>query len=73
MCVQVMMGLQYGSIARKTEPRDEQAKAMDFSVLFDFDVRTHRTHNLFNFSAHYVVSFHLCISYRNYVVVFHVR
>ncbi|XP_016533420.1 transmembrane channel-like protein 2-B isoform X2 [Poecilia formosa] len=33
---EVLMGLPYGSIPRKTVPRDEQATAMDFSVLFDF-------------------------------------
>uniref|UniRef100_A0A8C9WQ08 Transmembrane channel-like protein n=1 Tax=Scleropages formosus TaxID=113540 RepID=A0A8C9WQ08_SCLFO len=33
---EVLMGLPYGSIPRKTVPRDEQAKAMDFSVLFEF-------------------------------------
>uniref|UniRef100_A0A3B5QYC8 Transmembrane channel-like protein n=1 Tax=Xiphophorus maculatus TaxID=8083 RepID=A0A3B5QYC8_XIPMA len=33
---EVLMGLPYGSIPRKTVPRDEQDTAMDFSVLFDF-------------------------------------
>uniref|UniRef100_A0A3P9ID56 Transmembrane channel-like protein n=1 Tax=Oryzias latipes TaxID=8090 RepID=A0A3P9ID56_ORYLA len=33
---EVMMGLPYGSIPRKTVPRDEQPTAMDYSVLFDF-------------------------------------
>uniref|UniRef100_A0A669CGG9 Transmembrane channel-like protein n=1 Tax=Oreochromis niloticus TaxID=8128 RepID=A0A669CGG9_ORENI len=33
---QVLMGLPYGSIPRKTVPRSEQDTAMDFSVLFDF-------------------------------------
>uniref|UniRef100_A0AAY4CXU2 Transmembrane channel-like protein n=1 Tax=Denticeps clupeoides TaxID=299321 RepID=A0AAY4CXU2_9TELE len=33
---EVLMGLPYGSIPRKTVPRSEQARAMDFSVLFDF-------------------------------------
>ncbi|XP_030647679.1 transmembrane channel-like protein 2-B [Chanos chanos] len=33
---EVLMGLPYGSIPRKTVPREEQARAMDFSVLFDF-------------------------------------
>uniref|UniRef100_A0A3P8T0Q5 Transmembrane channel-like protein n=1 Tax=Amphiprion percula TaxID=161767 RepID=A0A3P8T0Q5_AMPPE len=33
---EVLMGLPYGSIARKTVPRAEQDSAMDFSVLFDF-------------------------------------
>lgn len=32
------MGLPYGSIPRKTVPRDEQPTAMDYSVLFDFGV-----------------------------------
>uniref|UniRef100_A0A3B3VAT7 Transmembrane channel-like protein n=1 Tax=Poecilia latipinna TaxID=48699 RepID=A0A3B3VAT7_9TELE len=36
MMTKVLMGLPYGSIPRKTVPRDEQATAMDFSVLFDF-------------------------------------
>ncbi|MGH0125971.1 UNVERIFIED_CONTAM: hypothetical protein FKN15_017679 [Acipenser sinensis] len=34
---EVLMGLPYGSIPRKTVPRAEQAKAMDFSTLWDFD------------------------------------
>ncbi|XP_047448271.1 transmembrane channel-like protein 2-B [Mugil cephalus] len=33
---EVLMGLPYGSIPRKTVPRDEQATAMDLSVLLDF-------------------------------------
>lgn len=33
------MGLPYGSIPRKTVPREEQATAMDYSVLLDFGVR----------------------------------
>eukprot|EP00063_Salmo_salar_P052083 XP_014026918.1 PREDICTED: transmembrane channel-like protein 2 [Salmo salar] len=33
---EVMMGLPYGSIPRKTVPRAQQAKAMDYSVLLDF-------------------------------------
>lgn len=33
------MGLPYGSIPRKTVPREEQATAMDYSVLFEFGVR----------------------------------
>ncbi|XP_076854570.1 transmembrane channel-like protein 2-B [Brachyhypopomus gauderio] len=33
---EVLMGLPYGSIPRKTVPRDEQDTAMDFSVLFEF-------------------------------------
>uniref|UniRef100_A0A3Q1B493 Transmembrane channel-like protein n=1 Tax=Amphiprion ocellaris TaxID=80972 RepID=A0A3Q1B493_AMPOC len=39
MMTKVLMGLPYGSIARKTVPRAEQDSAMDFSVLFDFGVR----------------------------------
>lgn len=35
----VLLGLPYGSIPRKTVPRDEQATAMDYSVLLDFGVR----------------------------------
>ncbi|XP_071338554.1 transmembrane channel-like protein 2-B [Trachinotus anak] len=34
---EVLMGLPYGSIPRKTVPRGEQASAMDYSVLFDFE------------------------------------
>ncbi|XP_041112215.1 transmembrane channel-like protein 2-A [Polyodon spathula] len=34
---ELLMGLPYGSIPRKTVPRAEQAKAMDFSTLWDFD------------------------------------
>ncbi|KAK2837519.1 hypothetical protein Q5P01_014731 [Channa striata] len=33
---EILMGLPYGSIARKTVPRDEQPTAMDFSVLLEF-------------------------------------
>ncbi|XP_015242867.1 PREDICTED: transmembrane channel-like protein 1 [Cyprinodon variegatus] len=33
---EVLMGLPYGSIPRKTVPREEQDTAMDFSVLLDF-------------------------------------
>ncbi|XP_044053140.1 transmembrane channel-like protein 2-B [Siniperca chuatsi] len=33
---EILMGLPYGSIPRKTVPREEQATAMDYSVLFDF-------------------------------------
>ncbi|XP_047238281.1 transmembrane channel-like protein 2-B [Girardinichthys multiradiatus] len=33
---EVLMGLPYGSIPRKTVPRDEQDTAMDFSDLFNF-------------------------------------
>uniref|UniRef100_A0A3B1KDR2 Transmembrane channel-like protein n=1 Tax=Astyanax mexicanus TaxID=7994 RepID=A0A3B1KDR2_ASTMX len=33
---EVLMGLPYGTIPRKTVPRDEQETAMDFSVLFEF-------------------------------------
>lgn len=33
------MGLPYGSIPRKTVPREEQATAMDYAVLFEFGVR----------------------------------
>nr|XP_043882972.1 transmembrane channel-like protein 2-B [Solea senegalensis] len=33
---EILMGLPYGAIPRKTVPRDEQPTAMDFSVLFDF-------------------------------------
>lgn len=38
--VQVLMGVPYGSIPRKTVPREEQATAMDYAVLFDFGVRS---------------------------------
>uniref|UniRef100_A0A3Q1JCB8 Transmembrane channel-like protein n=2 Tax=Anabas testudineus TaxID=64144 RepID=A0A3Q1JCB8_ANATE len=33
---EILMGLPYGSIPRKTVPREEQATAMDLSVLLDF-------------------------------------
>ncbi|XP_037536480.1 transmembrane channel-like protein 2-B [Nematolebias whitei] len=33
---EVLMGLPYGSIPRKTVPRDEQSTAMDYTVLSDF-------------------------------------
>uniref|UniRef100_A0A8C2BGI2 Transmembrane channel-like protein n=1 Tax=Cyprinus carpio TaxID=7962 RepID=A0A8C2BGI2_CYPCA len=33
---EVLMGMPYGSLARKTVPREEQDSAMDFSVLFEF-------------------------------------
>ncbi|XP_039768741.1 transmembrane channel-like protein 2 [Ornithorhynchus anatinus] len=34
---EVLMGVPYGSIPRKTVPRAEEDKAMDFSVLWDFE------------------------------------
>ncbi|XP_053117715.1 transmembrane channel-like protein 2 [Hemicordylus capensis] len=34
---EVLMGMPYGSIPRKIVPRAEQPKAMDFSVLWDFE------------------------------------
>ncbi|NXE45495.1 TMC2 protein, partial [Casuarius casuarius] len=34
---EVLMGMPYGSMPRKTVPRAEQATAMDFSVLWDFE------------------------------------
>lgn len=34
------MGVPYGSIPRKTVPREEQATAMDYAVLVDFGVRS---------------------------------
>ncbi|XP_063158113.1 transmembrane channel-like protein 2 [Candoia aspera] len=34
---EVLMGVPYGSIPRKTVPRTEQPTAMDFSVLWDFE------------------------------------
>ncbi|XP_075895124.1 transmembrane channel-like protein 2-B [Nelusetta ayraudi] len=36
MLPEILMGLPYGSIPRKTVPREEQPTAMDYSVLFDF-------------------------------------
>ncbi|XP_056312885.1 transmembrane channel-like protein 2-B [Danio aesculapii] len=33
---ELLMGIPYGSIPRKTVPREEQSSAMDFSVLFEF-------------------------------------
>ncbi|XP_041792410.1 transmembrane channel-like protein 2-B [Chelmon rostratus] len=36
MLPEILMGLPYGSIPRKTVPREEQDTAMDYSVLFDF-------------------------------------
>ncbi|XP_035514021.1 transmembrane channel-like protein 2-B [Morone saxatilis] len=36
MLPEILMGLPYGSIPRKTVPRNEQETAMDYSVLFDF-------------------------------------
>uniref|UniRef100_A0A667XT92 Transmembrane channel-like protein n=1 Tax=Myripristis murdjan TaxID=586833 RepID=A0A667XT92_9TELE len=36
-CQTVLMGLPYGSIPRKTVPRDEQDTAQDYSVLMDFN------------------------------------
>ena len=35
---QVLMGLPYGSIPRKTVPRAEADSAQDYSVLMDFNV-----------------------------------
>ncbi|XP_029999888.1 transmembrane channel-like protein 2-B [Sphaeramia orbicularis] len=34
---EILMGLPYGSLPRKTVPREEQATAMDYAVLFDFN------------------------------------
>ncbi|KAM9387472.1 transmembrane channel-like protein 2 [Phaethornis superciliosus] len=34
---EVLMGMPYGSMPRKTVPRAEQATAMDFAVLWDFE------------------------------------
>ncbi|XP_006758081.1 PREDICTED: transmembrane channel-like protein 2 [Myotis davidii] len=34
---EVLMGMPYGSIPRKTVPRAEEERAMDFSVLWDFE------------------------------------
>ncbi|KAJ7404569.1 Transmembrane channel-like protein 2 [Willisornis vidua] len=34
---EILMGMPYGSMPRKTVPRAEQATAMDFSVLWDFE------------------------------------
>ncbi|XP_075384082.1 transmembrane channel-like protein 2 [Tenrec ecaudatus] len=34
---EVLMGMPYGSIPRKTVPRAEEDRAMDFSVLWDFE------------------------------------
>ncbi|XP_075172258.1 transmembrane channel-like protein 2 [Anomaloglossus baeobatrachus] len=34
---EILMGLPYGSIPRKTVPRSEENHAMDFSVLWDFE------------------------------------
>nr|XP_036873222.1 transmembrane channel-like protein 2 [Manis javanica] len=34
---EVLMGMPYGSIPRKTVPRAEEEEAMDFSVLWDFE------------------------------------
>nr|XP_046242858.1 transmembrane channel-like protein 2-B [Scatophagus argus] len=36
MLPEILMGLPYGSIPRKTVPREEQETAMDYAVLFDF-------------------------------------
>lgn len=49
------MGLPYGSIPRKTVPREEQSTAMDYSVLFEFGVR--------NFTLY----LNLCISFYMYM------
>lgn len=38
MFSQLLMGLPYGTIPRKTVPRAEQDTAMDYSVLMDFNV-----------------------------------
>lgn len=40
LSLEVLMGMPYGSLPRKTVPREEQDTAMDFSVLFEFAVRT---------------------------------
>ena len=43
---QVLMGLPYGSIPRKTVPRAEADSAQDYSVLMDFNVDQHQIHSL---------------------------
>lgn len=43
------MGLPYGSIPRKTVPREDQATAMDYAVLLDFGVR-----NFVLYQFHYI-------------------
>lgn len=47
--LQVLMGLPYGSIPRKTVPRAEQATAQDYSVLMDFNVSFQFTPPMFFF------------------------
>ncbi|EPQ13012.1 Transmembrane channel-like protein 2 [Myotis brandtii] len=37
LMTKVLMGMPYGSIPRKTVPRAEEERAMDFSVLWDFE------------------------------------
>ena len=44
--LQVLMGLPYGSIPRKTVPRAEQATAQDYSVLMDFNVSLYMTNTI---------------------------
>lgn len=60
------MGLPYGSIARKTVPREEHDSAMDFSVLFEFGVRFLFFYH--GFCVKEVVR--LLLSYLNYTFVF---
>lgn len=55
------MGLPYGSIPRKTVPREDQATAMDYAVLLDFGVRNVVLYQLqyiwTNFGPHGTLSF----------------
>lgn len=53
------MGLPYGSIPRKTVPREEQDTAQDYSTLMDFEVNTNiKSMHAFHFDEplklHYV-------------------
>nr|XP_061804606.1 transmembrane channel-like protein 2-B isoform X2 [Nerophis lumbriciformis] len=64
---EILMGLPYGSIPRKTVPREEQAKAMDFSVLFDFGGYCKYSFLFYGFYDHQrtigVLQFRLPLSY----------
>ncbi|XP_077456038.1 transmembrane channel-like protein 2-B [Stigmatopora argus] len=64
---EILMGLPYGSIPRKTVPREEQAKAMDFSVLFDFGGYCKYSFLFYGFYNHQrtigVLQFRLPLSY----------
>uniref|UniRef100_A0AAR2JG86 Transmembrane channel-like protein n=1 Tax=Pygocentrus nattereri TaxID=42514 RepID=A0AAR2JG86_PYGNA len=75
MMMKVLMGLPYGSIPRKTVPREEQDTAMDYSVLTDFNEKKRnwcRTYTLHKCSSNFKTFFTLTHhGYCKYSVLFY--